>query len=552
MPENTGRKFGKSEPYKSNVLRLVRALLLLAKENLKQENSLPETAVKVSWVGENDLKVTGDDEEKTPKGKDKVASGTTKQALWQLVEKTSEPLKLPQRQRENSEINKEQRQAEVVQNALDYLEYIEVLKDERPDSKKNTRYWIFTLRLKHRDASVEENLHLIQQKLGLETTSLKYLPPSSPLYQFQSLITNKTEGFVGRQYVFSEIADFIDNHPNGYFIIEADPGIGKSAILSKFVQDNNCVAHFNERAKGINSAAQFMESVCQQLINRYNLPYSSLPPNATQNGNFLARLLDEVSSKLREGEKLVIAIDALDEVNLAKDGSNILYLPPNLPPGIYFLLTRRRVTLPFVIHAPQHLLNLMEYTEQSRKDVQEYIRRVTERPNLRVWIDKQQKSVEEFINQLADKSENNFMYLRYVLPQIEQGFYQNLSITELPQGLEKYYEDHWQRMGMNAEPPPETKLKIVYIMGETRQPVSRKLISDYAKEKEITVQNVLNEWKQFLHEQRIENQTCYSIYHASFLDFLHRQDIVQAARVEIRNINAMIANSLWEGLFGDE
>jgi hypothetical protein len=195
----------------------------------------------------------------------------------------------------------------------------------------------------------------------------------------------------------------------------------------------------------------------------------------------------------------------------------------------------------------------MEYTEQSRGDVQEYIRRATERPKLRAWIYKQQISVEEFINQLADKSENNFMYLRYVVPQIEEGLYQDLSITKLPKGLEGYYEDHWRRMGMNAKPLPHTKLKIIYIMGEIYQPVSRSLISDYAKENQLTVQDVLDEWKQFLHEQPIDNQTCYSIYHASFLDFLHRKDIVQAAGEGIREeSNAMISNSLLEELYRND
>ena len=44
----------------------------------------------------------------------------------------------------------------------------------------------------------------------------KDVPISSPLYKFKSWIADKTEGFVGREYVFSEIADFINNQPNGY------------------------------------------------------------------------------------------------------------------------------------------------------------------------------------------------------------------------------------------------------------------------------------------------------------------------------------------------
>ncbi|BAY80500.1 hypothetical protein NIES25_69880 (plasmid) [Nostoc linckia NIES-25] len=539
---------------KENTLYLVEALLRHADEKFEDEEL--KTVVYVEWITENKLRVTGK-KVKQVSGKrsrtDEV--GTRKEYLLDLVTKAGKTLKSPELK--NKASTTLQDKLNEIQTALDCLKELGLREDEK--SAKNQGYWKFKLTLKHQTATEEENLDAVRRswreysKTNLPQTSQKDVSPSSLLYRFQLLIADKTEGFVGRQYVFSEIADFIDNQPNGYFTIEADPGIGKSAILAKYVQDNNCIAHFNVRS-GINSAADFLESVCQQFINRYNLPYPSLPPNATQDGRFLEGLLNEVSSKLGEGEKLVIAIDALDEVDLAtqKDGTNILYLPPYLPQGVYFLLTRRRVTLPFVVHAPQYFLNLMEYKEQSRGDVQEYIRRVTERSKLLAWIDKQQMSVEEFINQLADKSENNFIYLRYVLPQIEQGFYQDLSITELPTGLEGYYEDHWRRMGMNAKPLPHTKLKIIYIMGEIHQPVSRSLISEYAEEKELTVQDVLNEWEQFLHKQLIEKQTCYSIYHASFLDFLHRKDIVQAAGVEIRKINAMIADVLWKGLFGDE
>jgi hypothetical protein len=128
-----------------------------------------------------------------------------------------------------------------------------------------------------------------------------------------------------------------------------------------------------------------------------------------------------------------------------------------------------------------------------------------------------------------------------------------LSLESFPQGLQGYYDFHWRRMGMNVEPLPRTKINIVYILGEIRSPASRKLICKFAKEEELTVQKVLDEWQQFLHEQRIDKDSCYSIYHASFLDFLHRKDIVQAAKVDIGEINGMIANPLlttWNKLLG--
>jgi hypothetical protein len=69
---------------------------------------------------------------------------------------------------------------------------------------------------------------------------------------------------------------------------------------------------------------------------------------------------------------------------------------------------------------------------------------------------------------------------------------------------------------------------------------------------QLAVQEVLDEWKQFLHEQPASDGLRYSVYHASFRDFLHRKDIVQAAGVTVKGINALIANNLWKSLLGPE
>ena len=371
-------------------------------------------------------------------------------------------------------------------------------------------------------------------------------------HPFQAVISEKTEGFVGREFVFQAIEEFLVSQPNGYFIIEAEPGVGKSAIAAEYVRRNECVAHFNVRSQGINRADQFLDSVCTQIISRYHLPYPSLPSDATRDGKFLAQLLGEVGAKLKRGERLVIVIDALDEVDQTDhSGANILYLPATLPKGIYILITRRPVTLPFTVNAPQQLFDLMAYQDESLQDIQTYIRGATQRQQLRAWIDAQELTVDEFIIQLADKSENNFMYLRYVLTEIERGVYRDFSMETLPQGLQAYYEEHWRRMGMMDKQRKRTKIKIVYVLAELREPVSRQLIAEFASEDAFTVQEVLDQWEQFLRQEYVDGQSCYSIYHLSFCDFLSRKDIVQAAGVTLQGINALIADNLTQGVFGD-
>lgn len=88
-----------------------------------------------------------------------------------------------------------------------------------------------------------------------------------------------------------------------------------------------------------------------------------MPPNAKQDGEFLGHLLDEVAQR-RQGDLVIIAVDALDEVdeNSYRDAANILYLPAHLPDGVYFILTRRRdVEVPLTSFAPMQTISLLDY-----------------------------------------------------------------------------------------------------------------------------------------------------------------------------------------------
>ncbi|MEW6493568.1 MAG: hypothetical protein AB1589_13835, partial [Cyanobacteriota bacterium] len=341
---------------------------------------------------------------------------------------------------------------------------------------------------------------------------------------FKRLIAEKTEEFVGREFVFTEIERFFQEQSKGYFIIEADPGMGKSALLAEFVRRNSCIVHFNNRSEGITSAEEFLRCVCTQLIEGYQLSHSTdIQPENLRNGNFLSNLLEEVTGKLESGERLVIAVDALDEVDLSSPskGANVLYLPQSLPENVFFVVTKRPLQLPLRVN-DQKRFNLMRYEAENQQDVQDFIgQRIHKSQPLQQWIHHRSLKDEEFVTTLAAKSESNFEYLRHVLPAIEQGDYQDLNIENLPQGLENYYEDHWERMGMNTHPLPEVKIKIVYVLATALEPVSRGwIVRRLDTQNPMLVVQILKEWDQFLREQQLDKETRYSLYHSSFRDFL--------------------------------
>ncbi|HAC63997.1 MAG TPA: hypothetical protein DCF68_10775 [Cyanothece sp. UBA12306] len=50
----------------------------------------------------------------------------------------------------------------------------------------------------------------------------------------------------------------------------------------------------------------------------------------------------------------------------------------------------------------------------------------------------------------------------------------------------------------------------------------------------------------------VDGETRYKVYHKSFADFLNSNEMVQLAGVEITNIHGLIADRLWQELYGDD
>ena len=424
---------------------------------------------------------------------------------------------------------------------------IKYLIGQNTEKVKNVDRYIIENIVNAINQTLENNL--INERLTPSDIVDDWFPQLIPT-EFKTVIEDKTQIFCGRKFVFDAVTTFIQNHQSGYFSILGDAGMGKSAISAKYIVDNpGTICFFNIRTDGTNRPDQFLKSICQQLVNRFNLQ------NA-ENDN-LSTLLTKVSEKLADSVKLVIVIDALDEVD-QEDNGNLLNLPMYLPDNIYLILTRRpynsdekRLTLsPNTKYVE---LDLRQYQDNSKDDIKAYILEFMALPKYQIglddWIDKQNGlSKAQFVDTIAAKSENNFMYLRLVLEAIADGFYKDEKLEELPEGLEGYYYSHWRIMGMTTRPLPKDKIKIIYVMCALKSPVSREMIVKYSQQDNLTVQEVLKDWTQFLQEQKTYQPPRYRFYHESFRDFLQRQDIVEAAGVSLPEIGAEVANKMDEGL----
>ncbi|WP_016951020.1 ATP-binding protein [Anabaena sp. PCC 7108] len=434
--------------------------------------------------------------------------------------------------------------AEAAKASEDQIKYL--IGQNRPNITQVDRFVIENV-VNAINAEFEKND--IDEKLHPSDIVDNWYPSLIP-EDFKIVIADKTQIFCGRGFVFNAINQFIENHQSGYFTILGDAGMGKSAIAAKYIVDNpGTICFFNIRAEGRNRPDVFLKLIRQQLTQRFDI--------ANVENDDLSTLLIKASQKLSASENLVIVIDALDEVD-QDDHGNLLNLPMSLPDKVYIILTRRPYNLDdkrlsLSPNTKYTELDLRQYQENSKNDVESYILEFLSlekyKAGLESWINQQNNlSKLQFVKTIAAKSENNFMYLRYVLEAIAEGFYQNEQLEELPAGLQGYYESHWRIMGMTKKPLPKDKIKIIYVMCALKSPVSREMIIKYSQEDDLTVQEVLKGWTQFLQEQKTYQPPRYRFYHESFRDFLQRNDIVEAAGVSLPEISAEVANKMDEGL----
>lgn len=361
--------------------------------------------------------------------------------------------------------------------------------------------------------------------------------PTQLRLSFDSYMADKLKGFVGRQIVFNAVDDFIKNNQSGYLVIRGDPGIGKTALLAKYINDHGYIHHFNIALQNIRSVRTFLENVCLQLISRYGLPHKSLPQHATDDSGFLSQCLDEAAS-MRPGEPIVIAVDALDESDRSglPSSVNSLYLPFALPNGVYFVVTVRRLFDLRLQVSNIQTLDLEADSEGNIQDIKAYIEKHLNSEKMFSRIASWKVTKEQFTEALIKKSQGNFMYLYYVLPAIEEGHFVNGSLDELPQGLLAYYQRHWRQMREGNESEFDKLYEpIVCILGVAQEPITVDQMSNWTQLDKSLVKRAIEKWYEFLLEFKQSGQNLYRIYHASFQDFLKGQ-------VDLTKYDGMIAD----------
>ena len=406
---------------------------------------------------------------------------------------------------------------------------------------------------------------------------------------FTEYLNERTQNFTGREWVFQAVQNWLaDSDGSRYFLLTGEPGSGKTAIaqrLTQFSQSQeslhpdllpsflNAIHTCSARDSTSVDPRNFCKSVALQLaqIQDYAIALANIDTKhvniqATQNlgtvtdstiQNVVINSLD-VSGVMTAQEAfnllvlnplqyiyqngfnqpITILVDALDEALTHEGKPNIVDLLSkleNLPAQIRFILTSRkeaRIENKF-LDREELYLSASEFNQLNQHDVREYIdkRFVQDEPLSVLVADLKPQQRKELIEQIAEKSEGNFLYVSFLLNAIAKGQRSLCDLEGLPEGLDGLYYQSLERVvELGKKDWYETYAPFMGILCVARTSLNLNQLQAFTKQSESLVWQCLTHLGQFLEEvepttKQEEEGNQYRLYHQSVVDFLRKRSL---------------------------
>jgi hypothetical protein len=347
------------------------------------------------------------------------------------------------------------------------------------------------------------------------------------------------ERFVGRQWLLALVDEFLTHHDRGYFIVEGAAGVGKTTFLAQLVKQRGYVHLFCEQSPGQDRIGSGIRSLAAQLIRAWEIqPYSAsdMLPGAASRPDFLEKTIFQAAQqrdKLCPDEPIVLAIDALNEAG-TPPGENVLGLPRALPPGVFIVASQQPVPVSLTTDAPKQLVVLRAESAQNQDDMRAFLTQAVTWPRILSQLHAEHASPERVISTLLAKSAGVWIYLHYVLAEIERGERGLLDLDDLPDGLWAYYAHYWRGQREAAETSwDEVLLPLLATLCavQVSEPASLLRTFSCISVSDAEVRRLLGEkWRPFVAVEE-GSPPRFRPYHGSLRDFL-------AGKVARDNISA--------------
>ncbi|MCX9011172.1 MAG: DUF4062 domain-containing protein [Candidatus Methanoperedens sp.] len=157
----------------------------------------------------------------------------------------------------------------------------------------------------------------------------------------EAFIEGRSRRFIGRLDILKQMTEFVDGDNAAPLIITGAPGCGKSALLAKFVraytESHNEVfvlPHFIGVSPGSTDIRRTLLRLCHQFSRYFNMA-NEIPEEYEQLRKVFFMLLEEAASH----GKVLLVLDALNQLDESYRAHSLNWLPRTLPPGLRLIVS---------------------------------------------------------------------------------------------------------------------------------------------------------------------------------------------------------------------
>jgi len=147
---------------------------------------------------------------------------------------------------------------------------------------------------------------------------------------------NRTRRFIGRRNLVEGMAAYADGDSPVPLVVTGAPGCGKSALLAIFARayanthpDVFVLPHFIGVSPGSTDIRRSLRRLCHELAHHFGIP-GEIPEDYEKLRTAFPQFLEQAAS----GGKVLVVMDALDQLDETHRARTLDWLPRMLPPGL--------------------------------------------------------------------------------------------------------------------------------------------------------------------------------------------------------------------------
>ena len=351
--------------------------------------------------------------------------------------------------------------------------------------------------------------------------------------------------FIGRQWFFEDFDQWMrDENASRIYLLTGLPGIGKTAIAIKTIQQYNNIAAYHLIRRGDSEKTSLRRAICsiafqlsKQLTDYYELLsridiYRELN-RCNDPALFKVLITNPLLTCQSRTEPVVIVIDAMDE-SISEYSSDFALFIANvigeLPKWVRFFLTSRpedAVLLPLQAYHP-HILNPLSV--ENNNDIRAYVeKRFKDNYGDDITID---------TDAIVQKSEGIFLYAKYVCEERLPDDILNFNPEELPVGIGAVYYDFFTRNYSDIKTYRQSVRPILDVLSVQVEPLSVEMLAECINRDTDDIEDFLNDFHIFF---TLDTSRRIRPFHSSLIDWLSDKKLSGPYAVKADNGRTIIA-----------